>query len=66
MCLTALHLAQPQYAWVVVPVELEEIMEKVILECMYIMGNIASQQCVLCEFTHIATWDREKNNVYTL
>ena len=33
MCLTALHLAQPQYAWVVVPVELEEIMEKVILEC---------------------------------
>ena len=29
MCLTALHLAQPQYAWVVVPVELEEIMEKV-------------------------------------
>jgi nuclear pore complex protein Nup160 len=28
MCLTALHLAQPRYAWVVVPVELEEIIEK--------------------------------------
>ena len=29
MCLTALHLAQSQYAWVVVPVELGEILAKV-------------------------------------
>lgn len=29
MCLTALHLAEPEYAWVVVPVELGEILDKV-------------------------------------
>ena len=29
MCLTALHLAEPQYAWIVVPVELGEILAKV-------------------------------------
>lgn len=28
MCLTALRLEMPQYAWVVVPIELEEMMEK--------------------------------------
>lgn len=35
ICLTALHLAEPQYAWVVVPVELEEILVKVGRDVLY-------------------------------